>query len=140
VTVVIVVPSVATTVVVVTPFFVVVVDEEPSPLSVVIVTLPSASVTIVTAFPSSYVVMQVCTLLTVVQLGPLVTLAGAAVVVVQTPAPAVTLQWFAPWHVTSPHTQVPINDEESSDAQAEAGVGPLTKLPDASYWLHVVTP
>jgi hypothetical protein len=50
---------------------------------------------VVTVFPSLNDVTQVFTLLAVVQVGPLVTLDGAAVVVVvvsQTPFPAVTLQ------------------------------------------------
>jgi hypothetical protein len=133
-TVVVVDPSPATTVVVVTPFFVDVVDEVPSPLSVVVVTLPSASVSVVTVLLSLYTVTQVVTLLAVEQLGPLMIFDGAAVgvLVVQTPAPLVTVQWCVPWHVTSPHSQVPDNSEPSSDAHAEAGDGPLTKLPDAS--------
>jgi hypothetical protein len=46
----------------------------------VVVTLPSASVFVVTLLPSSYVVVQDCTLLAVVHAGPLVT-AGAVGVV-----------------------------------------------------------
>jgi hypothetical protein len=81
-------------VVVVCPSFVVVVEEEPSALSVVVVTLPSASVLVEVLLPSLYSVTQVFTLLAVVHVGPLVTVldGGAAVVVAHTPAPAVTLQ------------------------------------------------
>jgi hypothetical protein len=60
-----------------------------------VVTLPSASVTVSTVFPSSYVVVHVFTLLVVVHVGPLVTAAAAVDVevdVVQTPAPLVTVQ------------------------------------------------
>jgi hypothetical protein len=124
-------PSLSVTVVVVTPFSVEVAVEEPSPLSVVVDTLPFASVVVVVSLPSLNVVTQLFTPLVVVHVGPLVTVDGAAVVVVvvQTPEPAVTLQWCVPWHVTSPHTQVPDNSEAFSDAQAEAGVGEPTTVP-----------
>jgi hypothetical protein len=87
-------PLLSMTTVVVTPSLVDVLTDELSLFVVVVVTLPSASVSVLTVFPSSYVVVQVYTLLTVVHVGPLVTLDGAAVVVVvvQTPAPAVILQ------------------------------------------------
>jgi hypothetical protein len=97
VTVVVFFPSTSVTTVVVTPSLVDVLTDELSVCVVVVVTLPSASVTVSTVFPSSYVVTQVCTLLTVLQLGPLTTLGAAVVVlvevdVVQTPAPLVTVQ------------------------------------------------
>jgi hypothetical protein len=45
----------------------------------------------------------------------------------------VILQWFAPWQVALPHTQVLDSCSPAfGEAQAEAGFGPLTKLPDAS--------
>jgi hypothetical protein len=130
-TVVVLFPSLSVTTVVVTPSSVEVLVEEPSAFVLVVVTSPSASVVVVVWLPSLYVVTQVLTLLAVVHVGPLVTVDGAAVVVVvvQTPEPAVTLQWCVPWHVTSPHTQVPDNSEAFSDAQAEAGVGEPTTVP-----------
>jgi hypothetical protein len=68
--------------------------EEPSSLSVAVVTLPSASVSVVVLLPSVKVVTQVVTLAAVVHVGPVATVfdGAAVVVVVQTPAPAVILQ------------------------------------------------
>jgi hypothetical protein len=75
-------PVLSVTTVVVTPSSVEVLVEEPSPLSVAVDTLPSASVVVVTVLPLSYDVTHSFTPeASVVHVGPLVTFAGASVVV-----------------------------------------------------------